>query len=116
MKGCIVSVLETLNALVGTLPDPNEEIALLIETSRALALEIDMAAMPDENGRTKSAASAVRELRAVVDDMMTKGRRDADNDDDWSTPVADLAAVRDTTKRKPGDARPRSRGGSAAAG
>lgn len=110
-----MSVTASLEALITTFIDPNPEVSLLIETARALALEVDMAATPDENGKTKSAASAVRELRAVVDEITNKGRRDADDNDDWSTPVADLASVRNASRRKPADARPRSdRGGKAA--
>ena len=111
-----MSVLESLNALIDKLITPSPEVDLLVATSRALALEIDLAAIPDENGRTKSAASAVRELRAVVDEIMTKGRHDADSDDDWSTPVTDLAKVRNTPKRKPANPRPRSHRGGTAAG
>lgn len=110
-----MAVLASLNELIDELHDPSAEVRLLIESARALALEVDMAQGADENGRTKSAASAVRELRAVVDEITNKGRR-ADNDDDWSTPVTDLAEVRNVAKPRSGDARSRSRRGGQAAG
>jgi len=112
----MMSVSSSLTEWIATLPDPAPDVALLIETAKALALEVDLAGIADDNGRTKSAASAVRELRAVCDDITTKGRRSADDDDDWFAPVADLAPVRDTPKRVAPNARARSRGGSSAAG
>lgn len=117
LKGTPVSVLQSLETWIETLPEPTPDVRLLIETAKALALEVDVAGIPDDNGRTKSAASAVRELRAVVEEITTKGRRAADDDDDnWFFSVADLAEVRDAAKRKPGNPRPRSSRGGAATG
>lgn len=110
-----MSVVSSVDALVETLKPWSLELEVLVESARALALEVDMAQQGDEKGRTKSAAGAVRELRAVVDDLLMKGRRDAD-DDDWSSPVANLAEVRNATRSKPGNARRRGGAGSAAAG
>jgi hypothetical protein len=110
-----MSVHSSVDALVDTLRPWSLELEVLVESALALAAEVDAAQIPDKEGRTKSAAGAVRELRAVVDELLMKGRRDAD-DDDWSSPVADLAEVRDAAKRKPADARPRSRGGRPKAG
>lgn len=114
-----MSVLTSLNALVDELVDPSNEVQLLIEAARALALEVDLAATPDDNGKTKSAASAVRELRAVVEEIKTKGRRDADGDDDWTKPAepaAGAAPVRNAARSKSGDARRRGGRGGAPAG
>jgi len=110
-----MGVLASLEVVVEGLVDPSAEVLLLVESARALAVEIDAASVPDKDGKTRSAASAVRELRSVVDEMLVKGRRDAD-DDDWSSPVADLAKVRDAARPVPGDARVRGRRGGAAAG
>lgn len=113
--GLMGAVESSVTALVESLKPWSLEAEVLVAAALALAVEIDSAQQPDENGRTKSAAGAVRELRAVVDELVMKGRRDAD-DDDWSSPVADLAEVRNATKRKSTDARPRGRRGGAAAG
>jgi len=112
----MLSVSAALDDLVATLDKPSPHLQVLIESARALALEIDMAQQADEGGKTKAAAGAVRELRAVVDELLLKGRVDADSEDaDWSAP-AGTTSIRDAPKPKAGDVRPRGRRGGAAAG
>jgi hypothetical protein len=67
---------------------------VLVQVATALALEIDMAQMPNDKGQTKAAAAAVRELRAVMDELLSKGR--TDDDDDW-TAAPGAATVRNRT-------------------
>ena len=108
---------EALNELVATLDKPSPHLQVLIESARALALEIDMAQSADDSGKTKAAAGAVRELRAVCDELILKGRSDADTDEgDWSAPDTDSAKVRHLPQPVARDVRARGRGGGAAAG
>lgn len=112
---------EAFNELVLTLDKPTAEVEVLVAAGHALALEIDTAQLADDKGKTKSASAAVTALRGLVDDLIAKGRAVVANpdeaDDDWAspTPVADLAAVRDSAKPGAGNARARSRRGGAAA-
>lgn len=112
-----MSVTEALTELVETLDRPSAHLSVLIESAKALALEIDMAQAADEQGKTKAAAGAVRELRAVVDELIQKGRSDADTDEgDWTAPVAGSAQVRHIPQPGARELRPRSSRGGPQAG
>ena len=112
-----MSVTAALAELVDTLDRPSPHLSVLIESAKALALEIDMAQAADENGKTKAAAGAVRELRAVVDELVLKGRTDADSDEgDWTAPGADSSPVRLVPQPGAGDVRARGNRGGKAAG
>lgn len=114
-----MSVGEAFNQLVLTLDNPTAEVEVLVAAGHALALEIDVAQLADDNGKTKSASAAVTALRALVDDLIAKGRAgvaDPDEADDWAAPsVVDLAPVRDAKKPGARNARPRGNRGGAAA-
>ncbi len=111
-----MSVVAKFDALVETLDQLTPEVEVLVEAGRSLAWEIDTAAMDNEDPKVKprSAAAPVTALRALMVDLIAKGRAVADDgeaDAGWITPsaVADLAAVRDAARSVAGDAR--SRGG-----
>lgn len=112
------SVTDKLADLIATLHHRSPHVEVLIAAASALALEIDMALQADENGKTKSAASAVREFRAVVDELMLKGRADGDEEvDDWTNPAGvGATTVRHLTQPKQGNVRARGGGGRKAAG
>ena len=114
-----MSVVDAFAVLVDSLPTRSPEVGVLVEAGKALALEIDMAQLADDNGKTKPAAAAVTALRALIDDLIAKGRAgvaDPDEADDWAAPsVVDLAPVRNAKKSRPRNARPRGSGGGAAA-
>ena len=86
-----MSVIAKLDELQPTLTNRTEEVAVLLEAAYALGLEIDMAQLADDKGRTRSCASAVTALRGVVADLILKGRT-ADVADaaeaDWTAPAA----------------------------
>ena len=107
-----MAMTDAVAALLATMPHLDEHGVVLAEAARALALEVDMAQVADDNGRVKPASSAVRELRAVVDELLTKGAADGEQDDWTASPGA--ATVRDGAQRK-ADVRARGRGGGAAA-
>ena len=107
-----VTMVEAVAALLVTMSSLDEHATVLAAAARALALEVDMAQVADDNGRVRPASSAVRELRAVLDELQAKGRAD-DEQDDW-TASPGAAPVRDGAKRK-ADVRPRGRGGGSAA-
>ena len=114
-----MTVTDALAELVAGLTSRTPHVEVLIATAQTLALEVDMAQLSDEQGRTKSAASAVRELRAVVDELMEKGRADGQHGEDWSAPAAatvGAATLRDISKRGSGNVRSRGDGGRKAAG
>jgi len=110
-----MAVAAAVEVLVSSLVRRTEQVEVLVESARALAVEIDVAQVPDEKGRTRSAAAAVTALRGVVDEMVQRGGVDAGSDgDDWSAPG--VAAVRDAARSGSGVVRRRGRGGVAAAG
>lgn len=119
-----MNVQDTFDALVSTLTDLSPEAEVLVAAGRALAVEIDDGAVPDDKGKTRPVSAAVTALRGLVDDLLVKGRArvadpgEAEADGDWSAPcaVADLAAVRDAAKPGKGNARARGGGGRKAAG
>ena len=114
MIGGAVSVVLSFDALVDTLDNVTPECNVLIAAGRSLAWEIDTDAMDNEDPKVKprSAAAPVTALRALMVDLIAKGRAVADDgeaDAGWITPsaVADLAKVRDAARSVAGDARPR---------
>ena len=112
-----MSVTGALGDLVATLDKPFPHLSVLIESAKALALEIDMAQQADDGGKTKAVAGAVRELRAVCDELILKGRSDADTDEgDWSAPAVGSAPVRHLPQHEARDLRSRGGRGGAAAG
>lgn len=114
-----VTVGRAFDLFAADLPTRSAEVEVLVAAGRALALEIDVAQLADDNGKTKPAAAAVTALRALVDDLIAKGRAgvaDPDEADDWAVPsVVDLAPVRDAKKPGASNARPRGNRGGAAA-
>ncbi len=114
-----VTVGRAFDLFAADLPTRSAEVEVLVAAGRALALEVDVAQLADDNGKTKPAAAAVTALRALVDDLIAKGRAgvaDPDEADDWAVPsVVDLAPVRDAKKPGARNARPRGNRGGAAA-
>lgn len=107
-----MSVRDAFAAFEAGLPQRSPEVLVLVAAGAALATEIDDASVPDDKGKTRTAAAAVSALRGLLDDLIAKGRAVADDgeaDAGWITPsaVADLAAVRDAARSVAGDARPR---------
>ena len=91
-----MSVVAKLDELQHTLDRRTEEVAVLLEAAYALGLEIDMAQMADDKGRTRSCASAVTALRGVVADLIAKGRTSAGSEadtGDWTAPVTPIRSA-----------------------
>ena len=115
-----MSVVAMFDALVDTLTNVTPECNVLIATGRALAWEIDTAAMDNDDPKAKprSAAAPANALRALTSELLAKGRASghSNEDDDWSAPsaITDLAEVRDAKKPRAGNARSRSGGRSQA--
>ena len=114
-----MSVIAKLDELMLTLDGMTPEAWVLAESAYALALEIDMAQQADDQGKTRSCASAVTALRGVLAELIQKGRASGNSDEaeaDWTSPtVIGLAPVRDAPKPGAGNARARGgRGGKAA--
>lgn len=121
-RGGRVSVVAKFDALVETLDQLTPEVEVLVEAGRSLAWEIDTAPLvnSDEKAKPRSASSAVTALRALMVDLIAKGRSVVANpdeaDEDWAAPtVVDLAPVRDAKESGAGDPRPRGRRGGKAA-
>lgn len=116
-----MSVIAKMDDLLATLDAMTPEAWVLAESAYALALEIDVAQQADDQGKTRSCASAVTALRGVLAELIVKGRASASTDEadnDWTTPsaVVGLAAVRDAKEPGARDAGPRGgRGGAPAA-
>ena len=108
-----MSVIAKLDDLVPTLDAMSPECEVLLAAAYALALEVDMALQADDQGKTRSCASAVTALRGVLAELIVKGRASASTDEaenDWTRPaVVGLAAVRDT--KESGARNARARGG-----
>ena len=118
--GFLMSVVISFDALVDTLTNVTPECEVLIATGRALAWEIDTAAMDNDDPKVKprSAAAPANALRALVSDLLAKGRasgnsNEGEDDEDWSAPTAvtDLAEVRNAKEPGASNARSRSGGG-----
>jgi hypothetical protein len=98
----------------------DDEVDVLTTLGQVLAEEIDSASCEE---KPKSVAGAVRELRAVVDQLALKGKRVADGDGGdsaggWGAigAVVGLAEVRDAKRSVKGDSRSSGRGGRSSAG
>jgi len=81
----VMSVSVAFGRLVGSLDVSSAEAGVLVASGVVLALEVDLARVPDGDGKTKSAAGAVRELRSVVAELVLKGS-DGDGEGDWTGP------------------------------
>ncbi len=120
-----MSVIAKLDELLPTLDARTPEVEVLLTLAYALGLEIDTAQLADDQGKTRTCASAVRALQGVLAEVIAKGRKSGNSDEaeakaDWTnvTPIgaaAGPAAVRDGAQPAAGNARPRGgRGGKAA--
>jgi hypothetical protein len=111
------------------LPEPSDRDRVFRASAQALAEEIDTALHGE---KPRSAASAVRELRTVIDELERRREVDGSNDEGgaWgeapssgseqpavaAKPARSRAAkVRDAAEPESGDVRKRSRGGRKAA-
>ena len=106
-----MTLTNSVEALIVTLGEMDAHSLVLADAARVLALEAVAGETAD--GKPKSAASAVRELRSTLSELVERGRARADDDsDDWPG----VAEIRNVTELRPADVRPRGRGGGEAAG
>ncbi len=105
-----MSLTTSVEALITTLGDLDPHALVLADAARVLALEAVAGETAD--GKPKSAASAVRELRSTLSELVERGRSSADDDAEWPG----IAEIRNVSELRPADVRPRGRGGGAAAG